>query len=108
MSGVWRAEQEGDRHPEIEYSQSAIERMQDSIERQSTAWEQMFRELEIQPLRLCYEDVLASPEDTVERVAGYLGVVIDPGAAVSVPEIRKQQSGDATAWNSRYRQSRGD
>lgn len=107
LSGVWRAEQEKDGGPDIEYSRNAVEKMQASIDAQYAAWEQMFGDLGIEPLRLWYEDVLAKPGDAVARVAGYLGVEIDPAAQVSVPDIRKQTSGDSADWARRYRQAGG-
>ena len=74
---------------------------------QESVWEQMFGELKIEPLTLWHEDILADGSAAAEAVAGYLGVKIDPAAAVDVPSIEKQSEGDAAAWAERYASSRG-
>jgi LPS sulfotransferase NodH len=62
----------------------------------------MFRDLALEPLRMWHEDVLADPAAAAERVGDYVGVPIDPQAAVTIPEIRKQSRGDADQWATRY------
>lgn len=106
LSGIWRAEQESEGGVDVDYSERAVERAIGMIDAQGAAWEEMFRELRVEPLRLLYEDVLADSEAAVSQVADYLGVQLDPGARVQVPEIRKQKAGDSADWASRYAQSR--
>ena len=106
LSGIWRKEQEnGDPQP-IEYSQQALEAAERGIAFQESVWEQMFGELKIDPLTLWHEDILADGSAAAEAVAGYLGVKIDPAAAVDVPFIEKQSEGDARLWAERYASSR--
>lgn len=107
LSGVWRADQERKGDAEPDYSRRAIERMEATIDAQSDAWEQMFSDLGIEPLRLWYEDVLASPGEAVDQVASHLGVEIEPGASVNVPEVRRQKRGDSGDWAERYRRPGG-
>ncbi len=66
----------------------------------------MFDDLRIEPLRVWHEDVLADAEAAVLEVADYVGVTIEPQAAVRVPEIEKQSRGDAQEWIERYARSR--
>lgn len=89
LSGVWRKEQEKD-GAEPAYSAEAVATAKRWIEAQTAAWESMFRDLAVTPLRLCYEDALADPAGTAARVADYLGVQLDPAAAVAVPAVEKQ------------------
>jgi LPS sulfotransferase NodH len=63
----------------------------------------MFAELRIAPLRIWYEDAVAAPDAVARQVADYLGVAIDPAAAVNAPQIRKQSAGDAQRWAEAYR-----
>jgi len=102
MSGVWRKEQEGREAVPLAYSDEALEAAERGIAFQEDLWERMFRDLGIAPLRMWHEDVLADPAEAAARVAGYLGVPIDPEAAVAIPEIRKQSRGDAESWAQRY------
>jgi LPS sulfotransferase NodH len=62
----------------------------------------MLADLNITPLELWYENVLASPSATLDAVAGYLGVEIDPAAAVKVPPIERQSQEGARDWARRY------
>jgi len=107
MSGVWRQEQETGEKPEIDYSDAALETAGRWIDFQADAWEAMFADMRIEPLRLWYEDVVAEPEAAVAKVAAFVGVALDPKAAIEVPEIRKQSESEAIAWVERYMNSRG-
>jgi hypothetical protein len=67
----------------------------------------MFRDLRIEPLRLVYEDVVERPQEAVAQVADYLGVALDPAAAVDVPSIDKQsEAGRGKAGRSATRPRR--
>lgn len=102
LSGVWRAEQEAGQTGQPDYSEAAMQTAERWIESQQEAWETMFRDLRIEPLRLWYEDAVAKPEAAARQVADYLGVTIDPGAAVDVPQVRKQAEGESRRWAAAY------
>jgi trehalose 2-sulfotransferase len=102
LSGVWRAEQERGGRVEPEYSRIAVERAGKLIESQEAAWKAMLADLGITPLELWYEEVLADPLATLDAVAGYLDVEIDPAAAVRVPPIERQSQQGARDWARRY------
>ena len=106
LSGVWRKEQEDGDRPPIEYSEERLEAAEREIAAQEQVWERMFGELRIEPLCMWHEDVLGDPTAAIGQVADYLGVAIDPAAAVDVPAIEKQSDGDAPAWIERYGRSR--
>lgn len=102
LSGVWRAEQEAGQRDQPEYSENAMRTAERWIDTQQGAWEDMFRDLRLDPLRIWYEDAVADPAGMVTRVAEYLGVTIDPGAAVAVPKVVKQAEGEAKRWAERH------
>jgi len=106
LSGIWRKEQENGAPQPVEYSQEALEAAERGIAFQESVWEQMFGELKIEPLTLWHEDILADGGAAAQAVAGYLGVKIDPAAAVDVPSIEKQSEGDAAVWADHYARSR--
>ena len=106
MSGVWRKEQEGREAAPLVYSEEALEAAERGIAFQEELWERMLGDLALEPLRMWHEDVLADPAEAAGRVAAYLGVPIDPDAAVAIPEIRKQTRGDAESWAQRYAAAR--
>jgi LPS sulfotransferase NodH len=106
LTGVWRKEQEGTGAPPANYSEDALESAERGIVHQETGWEQMFAELRIEPLTVWHEDALADAAAVARAVADYLGVSIDPVAAVAVPPIEKQSEGDSREWAERYARSR--
>jgi len=105
LSGIWRREQEERAAAAPDYSREAIAAAERRLAVQEEAWEQMFADLDIAPLRLVYEDALAAPEETVARLAAYLGVTLDPAAVCAVPAIEKQRGGDE--WAERFRAEAG-
>lgn len=107
LSGIWRKDQESAVAQPIEYSQEAMEAAERGIALQESIWEQMFKELGIDPLTVWHEDALTDAVLMVETVANYLGVKIDPATAVEVPRIDRQSEGDSPAWAERYANSRG-
>ena len=108
ITGVWRKEQESAGAPKAEFSQAALETAERWIETQCGAWEDMFRDLKIAPLRIFYEDAVARPADAAQRVAAYLGVTIDPAAAVNAPDVEKQSQAEAHDWVAQYSASKRD
>lgn len=107
MSGVWREEQEASLQDRPDYSEAALASVEQGIDHMAEAWESMFRDLRIDPLRIWYEDVVAAPEAAIAQVAAYLGVTLDPAAAIPVPEIRKQTGAEIGDWAERYAQTKG-
>jgi LPS sulfotransferase NodH len=108
ISGIWRKEQEKGARAEPEYSSAALATAEQWIEMQTAGWEEMFASLRIEPLRLCYEDVAASPDEAARQVADYLGVALDPAAAVQIPAVEKQSEAGARAWAERHAAAKGD
>ena len=102
LSGVWRAEQEAGGVPQLDYSEAALQTAERWIDTQQGAWEDMFRDLRLDPLRVWYEDVTADPAGAARQVADYLGVAIDPAAAVSVPKVVKQAESESLRWAEQY------
>ncbi len=103
LRGIWRAEQEEQSvAAEPDYSAVAVERAAHLIDLQERAWHDMYHDLRIDPLMLWFEDAVADPVATVQQVADYLGVTLDPAAAVEVPVIRQQSQHGARIWAERH------
>lgn len=102
-SGVWRKEQEDGVREHVAFSRQAMETAENSIDVQSASWEALFQRSRAEPMRLTFEDALADPKGTAERVARFLGVAVDPRAAVRVPTIEKQTRVREPDWIDRYR-----
>lgn len=106
LTGIWRKEQERAGAPRVEYSDEALDAADRGIAFQESVWDRMFNDLAIEPLIVWHEDALADGPAVAGAVAAYLGVSIDPTAAVQVPPIERQSEGDAAAWAARYANSR--
>jgi LPS sulfotransferase NodH len=102
LSGIWRKEQEPADRPEPAYSRQAVERATRMIEQQEESWQSMYGDLRIDPLVVWYEDVLADPGAAIGSVAAYLGVALDPAAAVAIPAIERQSQAGARTWAERH------
>ncbi len=102
LKGVWRQEQESDDQAEPAYSAAMVERAERELAVQEDAWTAMCRDLSITPLVLWYEDVVADPGRAIDAAADYLGVILDPQAAIEVPKIRQQSQQGAQAWKRRH------
>jgi LPS sulfotransferase NodH len=98
LSGVWRKEQEATGQTEVEFSATAVKNARRWLDGQEEAWDAMFQDLRIDPLTLWYEDVVAEPAGTVERVSKFLGVTVDPAAEVAIPFVERQSERDSRAW----------
>ncbi len=108
LSGIWRSEQEIGGRPEPAYSERAVINAGLSIDQQERVWQAMYRDLDLRPLVLCYEDVLADPAGAVAAVAAHLGVALDPAAAVDIPEIARQSQTGAKVWREAHDRQAGE
>jgi LPS sulfotransferase NodH len=106
VTGIWHKAQESDLAAPPVYSQEALDMAERGIKVQAAGWERMFRERGIEPLRLWYEDVVASPDNAARQVADYLGVAVAPGAEVAVPPVVKQSAKGSEDWAERFERSR--
>jgi LPS sulfotransferase NodH len=98
LSGIWRSEQEIGGRPEPEYSETAVVNAGRFLDHQESTWDEMFRDLDLTPLVIWYEDMLADPSGTIDAVAAYLGVMIDRTIELEIPEIMRQSQRGADAW----------
>lgn len=104
LSGIWRKEQEGD-EAGVAYSDEAVRQARKGLDLLAAAWEQMFSDLGIEPLRTSYEAIFSDPDRALNQIGRFLDVQLDPEARVQVPAIRKQDDKDAKAWATRLQAS---
>jgi trehalose 2-sulfotransferase len=102
LSGVWHKMQEAPGGAEVQFSAKAVDHARRLLDQQEADLDLLLSDFGIAPLLLWHEDVIARPAEAVEAVAGYLGVTLDPAAAVAVPEIEKQAAADSRRWAALY------
>lgn len=107
LSGVWRAEQERGAESRVDYSEAMVEQSGRVLEQQEAAWQQMFRDVNVKPLQLWYEEIITAPDEVVRQIAQHLGVDLIPDAAIEVPPIVKQAETDAREWRERFTRAKG-
>ena len=104
-SRVWRKEQEGAQGAQVAFSKEAIDDALAIIDHQEREWDSLFAGTGAAQLTLWYEDVVESPAKAVGAVAEFLDVVLDPAAAVEVPQVQQQSQEDPRLWAQMYEAS---
>lgn len=102
MSGIWRKEQEAAGGVSVEYSRQAVDQASAHLDQQESDWDALFNELRIEPLTLWYEDVRENPDAAIRSVAAFLGVELEPSAALAIPQVEKQAEEDSKHWRELY------
>jgi trehalose 2-sulfotransferase len=107
LTGVWCKEQANGANERVEYSRAALEQAEEWIDAQARGWKQLFERLELAPLHLCYEDVVANPDAATRAVADHIGVELSGGAAIRVPSVARQSGAESEAWSAAYAREAG-
>lgn len=102
LSGIWRKEQEKGGAATVEYSDKIVDDARAALDRQEADWDLLLNELGVEPLMLWYEEILEAPDEAVRTVASYLGVSLETGSGVTVPEVEKQSQEDSYRWSELY------
>lgn len=102
LSGVWHKQQEPDGGAEVRYSAEAVDHARKLLDQQEADLDLLLTDFRVDPLVLWHEEVVARPREALRSVAAYLSVALDPGAAIIVPEVRKQADGDSRRWAALY------
>ena len=102
LSGVWHKVQESPAGTEVEFSAKAVDHARRLLDQQEADWDRLFAEIGVEPLVLWHEDAIAKPAQAVKAVADFLGVTLDPAAAVAGPEIERQADTDSRRWAALY------
>jgi LPS sulfotransferase NodH len=106
LSGVWRKEQEASAGARVEFKAEAVDHAMALLDREEAAWDRLIGMAGIEPMVIWYEDVLEQPAQAAQKVADFLGVSLDPAAAVNIPSVEKQSEADPKLWAERYAASR--
>ena len=103
-TGVWAqgGKEEFQPRPVPKFDFKAIDEWCKRIAAHEAGWENYFRENQIEPLVLFYEDVVASHRTAAERVLEFLQLPIPPGMEIPPPTIEKQATRISQEWTERY------
>ena len=104
QTGVWAQKAEEKPQPRAipKFDFKVIDEWCNRIATQEAAWGNYFRENQIEPLVLFYEDVVASHRAAAERVLEFLGLPFPPGMQIPPPTIEKQATQMSAEWAASY------
>ena len=105
QSDRWRAPQDEILPPK--YSSGAIASALANIERQEAGWERYFETHGIEPLRIVYESLATSYEETLLEVLDFLGVERPPGLRLPPPRSQRLADTLTEEWVARFRAEEG-
>jgi trehalose 2-sulfotransferase len=89
------------------YSHAAIAHLIRDIEAHEFEWRAYFRECEVEPLTIVYEDFIGRYEETVREILRYLEVPEADTVAITEPRRDRQADDLSRVWTDRYRAESG-
>jgi LPS sulfotransferase NodH len=104
QTGVWtqRADEELQPRSVPKFNFKVIDEWCKRIAAHDEAWANFFRENNIQPLVLFYEDVVGCHRATAEHVLEFLGLPFPSGLVIPPPAIEKQGTRISQEWAASY------
>jgi trehalose 2-sulfotransferase len=104
QTGVWTQKAEEKSQPRAipEFDFKVIDEWCKRIAAHDEGWANYFRDNQIEPLVLFYEDVVTSHRAAAERVLEFLGLPFPPGLEIPAPAVEKQATGTSKDWAARY------
>jgi trehalose 2-sulfotransferase len=104
QTGVWSQKADEKSQPCVtpKFDFKVIDEWCRRIEAHDEGWANYFRENQIEPLMLFYEDVVASHRAAAESVLEFLGVPIPPGMEIPPPAVEKQATQLSEEWAACY------
>ncbi len=103
QTNQWSSQGQEGKKPELSYNRELIGNAMKEVELQDAGWLNWFKANNITPFRLTYEDLLADPAGTVQRVVEHLGVQNAERDEVKVPPVEKQGDDTNQEWIERFR-----
>jgi LPS sulfotransferase NodH len=109
QTGIWAQTGEEKLQPRAvpQFDFKVIDEWCNRIAAHEAGWENYFRENQIEPLVLFYEDVVASHRTAAERVLEFLPLPIPSGMEIPPPTVEKQASRISEEWTERYLKLKG-
>lgn len=96
----WRSGEAARDHSPV-YEFEGIDHLLRLLESEERSWAEWFSDARVQPIGVTYEELDASPGETVARVLEALGL---PAYGVDVPRLSRQRDELSSLWIERYRE----
>jgi LPS sulfotransferase NodH len=104
QTGVWTQKAEEKSQPSAipRFDFKVIDEWCNRIAAHDEGWANYFRENQIEPLVLFYEDVIASHRAAAQRVLEFLGLPFPPDMEIPPPAVEKQATRISEEWAACY------
>jgi trehalose 2-sulfotransferase len=104
QTGIWAQTGEEKLQPRAvpKFDFKVIDEWCNRIAAHEAGWENYFRENQIEPLVLFYEEVVASQRTAAERVLEFLQLPIPTGMEIPPPTVEKQATRISQEWTESY------
>jgi len=86
----------------VEYRHEHVKHCLDMVRSQNDFWEDVFATTNVTPIRIDYESLCASPDETLSHVMARMGLDWDRREALDIPLIRKQADDTSKAWRDAF------
>lgn len=103
QTGRWASEHDA-RREDPTFNPNQIRRLLSHIREHEERWEEFFARRAASPLRVSYEDLVASPEATVKAVLRHIGVEVPGVLPLGPPTLEKQADSLSEDWVRRFRE----
>jgi LPS sulfotransferase NodH len=109
QTGIWSQRAEKKSHPRAvpKFDFKVIDEWCNRIAAHDEGWANYFRENQIEPLVLFYEDVVASHRTAAELVLEFLELPFPPGLEIPPPAVEKQANQISHEWAACYLKLKG-
>ncbi|MGB6145228.1 MAG: Stf0 family sulfotransferase [Rhodanobacter sp.] len=87
---------------EVAYDFFHIKKCLRLIREQKRCWEDIFDTVEIEPIRIFYEDLLSDAESFTGCILGRMGIKVDRTSRIDIPVTLRQTDGISRIWRNRF------
>jgi LPS sulfotransferase NodH len=105
QTGVWSQTVGAQPRPQAtpKFNFKVVDEWYNRIAAHETGWANYFRDNQIEPLVLCYENVVACYQTAAERVLEFLAVPLPHRLEIPTPAVEKQANEISAQWAASYR-----
>ena len=102
QTGLWKVQEGKTVQGEPQFDVELIEQCLEESEQQEKLWERFFQRIEIDPLRVEYENVCEDYEANIHRVLGFLQISLPRRTRIGPPVTVRQADDISRAWEERF------
>jgi LPS sulfotransferase NodH len=102
QTGLWKVQEGKTVQREPQFDVELIEQCLKESEQQEKLWDRFFQRIEIDPLRVEYENLCEGYEANIHRVLGFLQISLPRRTRIGPPVTVRQADDISRAWEERF------